>query len=1131
MSLCRQCGHDNAHGFLFCSQCGTKLDRACPSCGAAAGLDQRFCGMCGQSLAPAGEAERPPLFGELPGEVPSHLEERIRNSRTTMDGERKQVTVLFADITGSTALIRNLDPEQAVALLDPALQHMTRAVHAQGGFVTRIQGDGIMALFGAPEAREDHAEQACRAALAIQEPPEAEGLRHIRFRVGLNSGEVVVRAVRNDLVMDYDAVGLTVHLAGRMEKLAKPGMICLTAATLRAAHDRFTTRSLGTIAVKGLAGGMEVFQLLGGRLMRSRWQSRLASGLGNFVGRARELETLGAMLRLAQAGHGQLVLVSGEAGTGKSRLIHEFARAHALDGWTVIEAAAEVEDRRASLRPVARTLRVWLGVEPDDRREDVARRLAARLAELGEDLAEHAAPLQSLLDLEVRDPGWARLESDARRRRIMGAVIAVLRRAAERQPTLMVFEDLHWLDEDSGHMLGELAALLAGLRILLVATHRSEYQPAWASRMPCTRLGLQPLDAAECQALLDERLGRAPELAALKAQLAERTQGTPLFVEEMIRTLRETGVVTGAPGDHRVARLLEGITVPPVVQTVLAERIDRLPTSRKELLQIAAVVGRAAPLRLLALVAERDAAQVAADVEALSEAELLYQVRGDDGEVVFKHGLTREVAYDSMLSERRRAIHAAVMGGLQALHAHRMDEHVETLAHHAFQGQLWAPALLYLRQAAGKAIDRSGYAEAIGHLGDALTALDRLDAPERESMEHEMGLRLTLRVALNAVGQYARRLENLDRAERIAIELQDSAKLLSVKISRGHVMVQMGQVAEAEEAGRAALELARSRADEAGHIAAAYLLGQASNFAGGFERGIEYGESALVRMQGAPTAARVGGMFGSTFVQIANQLAFSHAGLGRFEAALHHGQRGWEAANQTGRHYDISLASYGYGLAHLQRGDAAAALGVLQAGMEASEVGGVSSLFTLVGGPLSLAHAQAGALAAARALSDRVREHRETSLYMRDWSMIYRVLVLTADPQDGPALAEALTLARESVRRTREHAYPVLHAWSHFALGRALAHHDAAQAARQCARAVEQAEALGMRPLLANALRDLATLRRGKAGGEASAKAASLAREIGMGFLLRGGELPSGLADSTKTGPDAPPEQKRMQDA
>ena len=687
------------------------------------------------SPTPAAAAPTPAPLGY----TPPYLAEKILTSRRALEGERKQVTVLFADLKDSTRLIEGLDPEAARQLLDPALHLMMDAVHRYEGTVNQVLGDGIMALFGAPIAHEDYALRACYAALAMQtalrrysdDVRRTQGLT-LQTRVGLNSGEVVVRTISNDLHMDYSAVGQTVHLAARMEQLATPGTILLTAATLRLVEGLVQVQPLGPMPVKGLTEPVEAYELLGASALRRRLQVAAARGLTRFVGRQHELDTLSQALEQARTGHGQVVALVGEAGVGKSRLVYEVVHSHRTQDWLVLESASVSYGKATAYFPVIDLLKRYARVEDGDDTRTIRARVTGQVLTLDAALQEALPALLGLLDALPDDSPFLTLDPPQRRQRTLDALKRLLLRESQEQPLLLVFEDLHWIDTETQALLDSLVESLPTVRLLLLVNYRPEYQHGWGSKTYYTQVRLDPLPPASAEALLQALLGDDPSLEPLKRLLIARTEGNPFFLEESVRALVETGVLVGVPGAYRLAQALPTIQVPATVQAILAARIDRLPPEEKRLLQTAAVIGTEVPFALLQAIAELPEEALHRGLAHLQAAEFLYETRlFPERDFTFKHALTHEVAYGGLLQERRRALHARIVEALEALAGDGLSEgisgrspgQVERLAHHALRGEVWDKALAYCRQAGEKAMARSAHREAVGYFEQALSAL------------------------------------------------------------------------------------------------------------------------------------------------------------------------------------------------------------------------------------------------------------------------------------------------------------------------------------------------------------------------------------------------------------------------
>jgi class 3 adenylate cyclase len=587
--------------------------------------------------------------------TPPYLAEKILTSKSALEGERKQVTVLFADLKGSMELLADRDPEDARQLLDPVLERLMAAVHHYEGTVNQVMGDGIMALFGAPLAHEDHAVRACYAALAMQEAIRrysAEVRRthgvEVQIRVGLHSGEVVVRAIGNDLHMDYSAIGQTTHLAARMEQLAPPGSTRLTAATLRLAEGFVQVTALGPVPVKGLLEPIDVFELVGAGPARTRLQAASVRGLTRFIGRDAELVALAQALEQAGAGYGQVVALVGEPGVGKSRLVYEGTRSHRTQGWLILESSAVSYGKATPYVPVVDLLKAYCGIEAHDDARRRREKALGKVLSLDEALRPMLPAILALLEVPVDEPQWQALEPPQRRQRTLDAVQRLLLRESQVQPVLVVCEDLHWIDAETQALLDGLVEHLPTARLLLLVNYRPEYQHGWGRKTYYTQLRLDPLPPACADELLQALLGTDPSLTPLAPLLIARTEGNPFFLEESVRTMVETGGLVGTPGAYRLTQDVATVRMPATVQAVLAARIDRLSPEDKHLLQSAAVIGKDVPAALLQAMAEVPEATLPQRLSRLQAAEFLYETHlFPEREYTFTHKPRHDILYAS----------------------------------------------------------------------------------------------------------------------------------------------------------------------------------------------------------------------------------------------------------------------------------------------------------------------------------------------------------------------------------------------------------------------------------------------------------------------------------------------------
>jgi class 3 adenylate cyclase/tetratricopeptide (TPR) repeat protein len=1048
-------------------------------------------------------------FGSPDSYTPQHLAERILTSKAALEGERKQVTVLFADMKGSMELLAGRDPEEARKILDPVLERIMAAVHRYEGTVNQVMGDGIMALFGAPIAHEDHAVRACYAALRMQESVKryAEELRRaegisVQIRVGLNSGEVVVRSIGNDLHMDYTAVGHTTHLAARMEQMATPGSILVSPETLNLAEGYVVVKPLGPMPVKGLAAPIEVYEVMAAGTARSRLHVAAARGLTRFVGRGAELEELRQALELARSGHGQVVAVVGEPGVGKSRLYWEFTHSHRTQGWLIVESVSVSYGKATAFLPIIDFLRTYFQIEARDEARKIREKVTGKVLLLDRALELSLPALLWLLDVPVEDPQWQRLDPEQRRQRTLDGVKRLLLRESQVQPLLVIFEDLHWIDAETQALLDSLVESVPTARLLLLVNYRLEYQHDWGSKSYYRQLRIDPLPPESIHELLEGLLGNDAGLQPIKQLLIERTEGNPFFLEESVRTLIEAEVLVGERGAHRLAKAAHEIQVPSTAQAILAARIDRLSPEDKRLLQAASVIGKDVPFGLLQAIAERSDEDLRHGLARLQAAEFLYETRlFPDLEYTFKHALTHEVAYGSLLHERRRSVHVRIVKAIEDLGPDHLREHIDRLARHAFDGEEWEKAATYAREAGAKAAARSAHREAVRAFEQALSALDHLPAsPERTTLA--IDLRFDLRNSLHALGEFAQLLDHLHRARALAERLGDQRRLGWVISYMSQHFRLMGAPDEAIELGERVVAMARGLGDFAletatnSHLGPAYRsLGQHRRAADILRRNVE----ALNRDRELEHF----GLVGLPTVISRTNLVWTLADLGEFAEGAACGVECIRVAEAAQDSYSLIFAYLGTGMLALTKGEMPRAIALAERAVNLCRTSTVPALLPMAASLLGSAYALSGRFAEALPLlEEAVQRATSMSLRMTQGLLVTRLA-------EGYLLAgkreEAQRLAPRGLELSREFKDLGHEAYALRLLGDVAAQghlRDATQAEELYTRTRTLAEKLEMLPLLAHCHLRLGKLygRLGKSS-EATTQltiAATMFRELDM---------------------------------
>jgi class 3 adenylate cyclase/tetratricopeptide (TPR) repeat protein len=1067
--------------------------------------------------------DEPSRFASPKDYTPQHLAEKILTSKSALEGERKQVTVLFADIKGSMELLAERDPEQTQQLIGPVIEAMMEAVHRYEGTVNQVLGDGIMALFGAPLASEDHAVRASYAALRMQENvkkyAEQVQQRHgipLAIRVGLNSGEIVVRVIGNDLHMEYAAVGQTVHLAARMEQMAKPGAVLTTANTAQLIEGYIDVKRLDAWPVKGLAEPIIVYEVTGAGSARTRLQAAASRGLTSFVNRVIEMEQLRSAQQLAETGQAQVAAIVAEPGVGKSRLLHEFLHSPHTADWLVLQSAPPSYGRTISYLPIIELLKQYFRIGPHDTTPAIQEKVSAKMMTFGAALQDAIPPILDLLDALDRQHPFRSLDPPEHRRKTYEAVICLLLTESRRRvptngsgrhPIIAVFEDLHWYDSLTIGLLNELVVQARDAHLLLVVSYRPEYGDHWRNRPNYRQLQVYPLISQNLAEFFNVLLGSDSSLESLKNFLTERASGNPFFAEEIVRTLTDTGVIKGERGNFRLAKPIASIDVPPSVQPVLAARIDRLPTAEKQLLQEAAVIGHDIPFSLLQEISGLSEEMLRHLVDKLQAAEFIYTTQlFPDPQYTFKHSLICDVAYGSVLREHRRAIHARVVNAIEKVYADRLAEQVERLAYHSLRGEFKEKAVHYLRQAGAKAAARGALQEARTSFEEALGVLKSL--PENpETMEEVLETRLELRTVLRQLGEAELMLEHLRQAERLAERLNDDSRRCRVFSFLTVVLSNLGQLDDAAAIGARSVEIARRSGDPRLSVMTGSTLAEPFYLRGEYERAVEIADGSLSALP-SESAHEYFGMAVPPSVFARGWLVMSLAALGKFHEAAGHAAEMIELAAATNRVHTLGWAHLTASRLYMIKGDWAQARTLLEAWLDMPGTRDVTTLVPWAVTSLAWALAQLGEPAQAL---NRVREGEEhlnrqetKGIYIhRDWgyhAVARACLVLGR-------LDEARRLADRSLESAQRQ--PGFSGYAQCLLADLASqadHFDAERAAAHYNQALAHGEARGMRPVVAHCHLGMGRLHRRSGDSQAAQRhlgtAKNLYRDMDMSFWL-----------------------------
>ncbi len=1107
--ICPRCHAENDDRLKFCEDCGAQLARACLNCGAQVRPGKKFCGECGWST------DAPPTqrFASPRQYTPQRLAEKILASKAALEGERKHVTVLFADLKGSMELLAERDPEEARSLLDPVIEKMMEAVHCYDGTVNQVMGDGLMALFGAPLALEDHAVRACYAALRMQEAIRGyaqevfstHGLA-VEVRVGINSGEVVVGAVGSDLRMEYTAVGQTTHLAARMEQLARPGTTYLTRDTFHLAEGLIQVTPLGPVPVKGLPDPLEVFELTGASGARSRLRTATVFGLSKFVGRSAEMTQMSFALERARAGHGQVLALVGEPGVGKSRLTREFTHSDRTQGWLVFETGSMSYEKANTLRPVIELLKRYFQIEDRDDGQGIREKVTARLLGLDEALQPTLPALLGLLDVPFEgQPAWESLDPPQRRQRMLDACKVLVLRVSQVQPVVLVFEDLQWIDTESQAFLDTLIDALPTARLLLLVTFRPEYQNKWTAKTYYTQLGIDPLAGDIAETLLGSLLGDDLSLRPIKQLLIERTEGNPFFLEESIQTLLDSHALVGRRSAYRLTAPLASIQVPPTVQAVLAARIDKLRPEEKHLLQVAAVIGKDVPLALLQAVVELPGPTFRRSLAHLQSTEFLYESSSPDSTYTFKHALTHEVAYSGLLLEQRRAFHARILEAIERLYADRLVEHVERLGQHALRGGVWDKAVRYLRQAGAKAFARSANREAVIWLEQALAGLEHL-APCRETSEQAIDLRFELRTALFPLREVTRQLLSLREAQVLVEALGDQHRLGRLLGYLAQSLNLVGEYDKAIDASDRAYAIGDAIGDLGLKVVASFQRGQAFAYLGEHRHAIKC-HRWIVESVSADLSGDRFGLQGAPAVMARAFLVRAMAELGHFDKGISWGNEAARLAGSIANPFSSALVCWNLGYAYLRKGDLQEATSVLEEGLKVATTGN-PLLFPAITATLGYAYVLSARVQSAIGLLEDSSELSGSGEITFERSL--HLMFLGEAYLAGNRMDDARDVARRALEHSRDKKERGYEAWCLRLVGEITAYHDVEDAGDSYQQSLSLAEQLYMRPLVAHCHLGLAglyrTAKKWKEAGEHLSTAVAMYRDMNMRFWLEKAE-------------------------
>jgi class 3 adenylate cyclase/predicted ATPase len=928
---CPKCQFENREGARFCGECGHEFEVTCPGCETHNRAENKFCDACGYDLRKPEQV--PPIdFAKPQSYTPKFLADKILTTRGSIEGERKLVTVLFADVADFTSMAEKLDPEEVHQIMDGCFRILMDEIHKYEGTINQFTGDGVMALFGAPVAHEDHAQRACYAALSIQKAIEvySQELKHepgvdFKMRIGLNSGPVIVGSIGDDLRMDYTAVGDTTNLASRMESMAMPGNILVASETFKLGRDFFEFESLGKVVLKGKEKPIKAYKLLKFGEVETRIEASVARGLTRFVGRKNSMSTIMEAFEKARLGSGQVLGIVGEAGVGKSRMLLEFKNLLPQNAYTYLEGRCLHFGGAMSYLPFLDILRAYFDIKEGDPELVIKKKMADKIAALDEKLENALPPLLELLSLKVEDEDFSKLEPRQKRERTFEAIRNLLIRIGQESPLVLAVEDLHWIDNTSQEFLSYLIGSLAGSHILLVLLYRPEYTHQWGSKSYYRKIGLTQLTTESSAELVQAILEGGEVSFEIRELILNRTSGNPLYMEELTHSLLENGSIRKKDHQFVFSGNAADIQIPDTIQGIIAARMDRLEDNLKRTMQVASVIGRDFAFRILQTITGLQE-ELKAYLVNLQGLEFIYEKRlFPELEYIFKHALTQEVAYNSLLHKRRKEIHGKIGEAIEQIYAERLEEFYEMLAYHFVQGELWEKAVIYLRQAGGRAVQQSAYVEAMAHLMKGLELLQTL--PETaERNELELALQFDLAASLNvSKGWAAPEVEQAySRALELCREVGKTPKLIPVLQGLRLVYAMRGDPGDtqrARELGEQLLTMAQRQNDtrllqEAhwAHGQTLYYLGELNSARTHLEQSSSSYTPQSLSSQASRDAAgtQIACLFYTGFILWA---------LGYPDRALETGDKALSLAHELSHPFTLAFAFWGMAQLHQFRRD------------------------------------------------------------------------------------------------------------------------------------------------------------------------------------------------------------------
>ena len=978
---CPKCQFENREGAKFCNECGHRFGLICPECGTDNRAGSQFCDECGHRLG--SPKEIPPIdFQQPQSYTPKFLADKILTNRSAMEGEHKLVTVLFADVANYTSMCERLDPEEVHQIMDGCFQILMNEIHRYEGTINQFTGDGIMALFGAPVAHEDHAQRACYAALAIQRAMEAYGENiekntgaEFKIRIGLNSGPVIVGSIGDDLRMDYTAVGDTTNLASRMEGIADPGCIVASAQTQRLARDFFEFASIGKVEVKGKKEPQEAFGLIKTSAVETRIGASAAKGLTRFVGRKNSMAALFNAFDKVKSGTGQVVGVVGEAGVGKSRLLLEMRSVLPQAEFVYLEGRCLHYGGSMPYLPVLDILRSYFEIKEGDREFLIKKKMKQKISDLEKTLHGLLPPFQELLSVKVDDGVFDNLDPKTKRERTFEAIRDLFFRLSQGRPLILAIEDLHWIDKTTEEFLDYLIGWLANSPILLILLYRPEYTHQWGSKSYYNQVGLDQLGMESSAELIKAILEEGEVAPELRQLILNRAAGNPLFMEEFTHTLLENGSIERRNKQFVLNRRPSDIQVPDTIQGIIAARIDRLEEDLKRIMQVASVIGREFAFRILqSIMGMRE--ELKSQLLNLQGLEFIYERSlFPELEYIFKHALTQEVAYNSLLQKRRKEIHEKIGEAIEQIYTERLEEFYEMLAYHYFKGENSEKAYHYLKLSGNKASRNYASHEAFRLYSEAIEVLAKMPETKENKRKKIEACRLQAPVMVS-LGFPEGSLQHLKDGERISEEVGDERGLAFFYSFLGNYFTVKGDPLLGIQYSEKCFQEAEKIEDVELMASAGCALALSYFFSGECLKVVDMAPKVIRLLEKTKRESEFFGRPVSAYVHLNLFHSAALIFLGRFPEAETFCEKALRCARSMDHLSSIGQAEMYYGFLFARKGDGRNALEYLESSLKHLEEGGFLLLLPFVLAFSGFAYHCLGKL-------DKARNHLQNALEMQ----------------------------------------------------------------------------------------------------------------------------------------------------